>query len=48
MSEASTAQSVTVEAHGLANLLETESNDLGNVIGPQSVSQLPLNGRNFL
>lgn len=45
---ASAAQSVTVEAHGLANLLDTESNDLGNVIGPQSVSQLPLNGRNFL
>ena len=45
---ASTAQSVTVEAHGLANLLDTESNDLGNVIGPQSVAQLPLNGRNFL
>ena len=45
---ASAAQSVTVEAHGLANLLDTESNDLGNVIGPQSVAQLPLNGRNFL
>jgi len=45
---ASTAQTVTVEANGLANLLETESNDLGSVIGPQSVSQLPLNGRNFL
>jgi len=45
---ASMAQSVTVEARGLANLLETESNDLGNVIGPQSVAQLPLNGRNFL
>lgn len=48
LSIASTAQTVTVEAHGLANLLETESNDLGNVIGPQSVQQLPLNGRNFL
>ena len=45
---ASTAQTVTVQAHGLANLLETQSNDLGNVIGPQSVQQLPLNGRNFL
>jgi hypothetical protein len=45
---ASGAESVTVEAHGLANLLETESNDLGNVIGPQAVAQLPLNGRNFL
>ncbi|MFP5205281.1 MAG: carboxypeptidase regulatory-like domain-containing protein [Acidobacteriota bacterium] len=45
---AQAAQTVTVEAHGLANLLETQSNDLGNVIGPQSVQQLPLNGRNFL
>ncbi len=45
---ASEAQTVTVQANGLANLLETESNDLGNVIGPQSVAQLPLNGRNFL
>lgn len=45
---ASSSQSVTVEANGLANMLETESNDLGNVIGPQSVAQLPLNGRNFL
>jgi hypothetical protein len=45
---AAAAQSVTVEAHGMSNLLETESNDLGNVIGPQSVAQLPLNGRNFL
>lgn len=45
---ASTAQTVTVQANGLANLLETQSNDLGNVIGPQSVQQLPLNGRNFL
>ena len=45
---ASSAQSVTVEAHGLANLLETETTDLGNVIGPQSVAQRPLNGRNFL
>ena len=44
----STTQSVTVQANGLANLLETQSNDLGNVIGPQSVAQLPLNGRNFL
>ncbi|MGH9344086.1 MAG: carboxypeptidase regulatory-like domain-containing protein, partial [Terriglobia bacterium] len=48
MSIASQAQTVTVDAHGLANLLETTSNDLGNVIGPQSVEQLPLNGRNFL
>ena len=39
---------VVVDASGLSNLLETESNDLGTVIGPQSVKQLPLNGRNFL
>jgi hypothetical protein len=45
---ASAAQTVTVEANGLTNLLETESNDLGTVIGPQSVAQLPLNGRNYL
>jgi hypothetical protein len=45
---ASTAQTITVEANGLTSQLETESNDLGSVIGPQSVSQLPLNGRNFL
>ena len=48
LSIASAAQSVTVEAHGLSNMLDTESNDLGNVIGPQAVAQLPLNGRNFL
>ena len=45
---ASAAQSVTVQANGMANLLQTQSNDLGTVIGPQSVAQLPLNGRNFL
>src|SRR6202020_1352579 len=39
---------VVVEASGLSNLLDTQSNDLGTVIGPQSVQQLPLNGRNFL
>lgn len=48
LSIASAAQTITVQANGLANLLETSSNDLGNVIGPQSVAQLPLNGRNFL
>ena len=48
LSIASAAQTVTVEANGLSNLLESQSNDLGNVIGPQSVAQLPLNGRNFL
>jgi hypothetical protein len=40
--------SVVVNASGLSNLLDTQSNDLGTVIGPQSVQQLPLNGRNFL
>jgi hypothetical protein len=39
---------VVVNASGLANLLDPESNDLGAVIGPQSVKQLPLNGRNYL
>ncbi|MGD0479084.1 MAG: TonB-dependent receptor [Terracidiphilus sp.] len=48
LSVAAEAQTVTVQANGMANLLETTSNDLGNVIGPQSVQQLPLNGRNFL
>jgi len=48
LSIAAQAQTVTVQANGLANLLDTQSNDLGNVIGPQAVEQLPLNGRNFL
>ena len=41
-------EKVTVTAGGLAQLLESGSNDLGNVIAPQAVAQLPLNGRNFL
>jgi hypothetical protein len=45
---ASSVANVVVNANGLSNLLDTESNDLGTVIGPQSVSQLPLNGRNYL
>lgn len=45
---ASSTQNITVEANGLSNLLDTQSNDLGTVIGPQSVAQLPLNGKNFL
>ena len=45
---ASSSSTVVVDANGLANLLDTSSNDLGTVIGPQSVKQLPLNGRNFL
>ena len=40
-------QVVTVDANSTASL-QPESNDLGTVIGPQSVAQLPLNGRNFL
>ena len=45
---AGSSESVVVEASGLSNLLDTQSNDLGTVIGPQSVQQLPLNGRNYL
>src|SRR5437868_3419705 len=45
---ASSMATVTVNASGLANLIDPESNDLGTVIGPQSVQQLPLNGRNYL
>lgn len=45
---AATRQTVTVNAGGLANLLESGSNDLGSVIGTHAVAQLPLNGRNFL
>jgi hypothetical protein len=44
----SSTESVVVNASGLSNLLDPQSNDLGTVIGPQSVRQLPLNGRNFL
>lgn len=44
----SASSAVVVEASGLANLLDTQSNDLGTVIGPQSVNQLPLVNRNFL
>lgn len=45
---ASAATTVTVDASGLSNLLQTDSNDLGGVVGPLSVENLPLNGRNFL
>ena len=41
-------EKVVVSAGGLVELLESGSNDLGNVIAPQAVQQLPLNGRNFL
>jgi hypothetical protein len=42
-----TNETVTVNASSLS-ILQPDSNDLGSVIGPQSVAQLPLNGRNFL
>lgn len=45
---ATSATTITVDANGLSNLLDTQSNDLGGVVGPQSVENLPLNGRNFL
>jgi hypothetical protein len=45
---ASTDQTVTVNGGALADLLQPESNDLGTVIGTQTVAQIPLNGRNFL
>lgn len=45
---ASSSATVEVDASGLSNLIDPQSNDLGTVIGPRSVEQLPLNGRNFL
>jgi hypothetical protein len=42
------AESVTVEAAGSAPLLEPSSNELGTLIEPVNVQQLPLNGRNYL
>jgi hypothetical protein len=42
------AQSVTIEASGSAPLLEPASNELGTLIEPVNVQQLPLNGRNYL
>ncbi|MCW5983006.1 MAG: TonB-dependent receptor [Bryobacteraceae bacterium] len=38
----------TIEVQAAAPLLESESSSLGSVIGQQFVSQLPLNGRNFV
>jgi hypothetical protein len=38
----------TVEVQGVAPLLESQSSSLGSVIGEQFVSELPLNGRNFV
>jgi len=42
------SQSITIEAGGEAPLLELSSNELGTLIEPVSVQQLPLNGRNYL
>jgi len=42
------AQVVTVQAAGSAPLLEPASNELGTLIEPVNVQQLPLNGRNYL
>ena len=42
------AEAVTVEASDAAPLLEPRSNDLGTLIEPVNVQQLPLNGRNYL
>jgi hypothetical protein len=44
----SIAQLVTVTAGGLAPLLERHSNEVDTLIEPTTVSELPLNGRNFL
>ncbi|MFN7997273.1 MAG: carboxypeptidase-like regulatory domain-containing protein [Bryobacteraceae bacterium] len=41
-------QSVTVEVGDSAPLLEPSSNELGTLIEPVNVQQLPLNGRNYL
>jgi hypothetical protein len=42
------AEIVIVEAAGSAPLLEPASNELGTLIEPVNVQQLPLNGRNYL
>jgi hypothetical protein len=41
-------ESVTIEAAGSAPLLEPSSNEMGTLIEPVNVQQLPLNGRNYL
>jgi hypothetical protein len=41
-------ESVTIEAADSAPLLEPSSNELGTLIEPVTVQQLPLNGRNYL
>ena len=42
------AESITIEAGGSAPLLEPASNELGTLVEPVNVQQLPLNGRNYL
>ena len=42
------AQTVTIEEADSAPLLEPSSNELGTLIEPVTVQQLPLNGRNYL
>lgn len=41
-------ESMTIEAAGSAPPLEPSSNELGTLIEPVNVQQLPLNGRNYL
>ena len=42
------SMTVTVDASGSANLSEPTSNELGTLIEPVNVRELPLNGRDFL
>ena len=44
----STSATVTVDASGSASLSEPTSNELGTLIEPVNVRELPLNGRDFL
>jgi hypothetical protein len=44
----SDSTTVTVDARGTASLSEPTSNELGTLIESESVSHLPLNGRDFL
>src|SRR4051794_3846000 len=37
----------TVEVNSSASLLQTENSTLGEVVGPERIVNLPLNGRNF-
>jgi hypothetical protein len=44
----SASATVTVDAFGSASLSEPTSNELGTLIEPENVRELPLNGRDFL